>query len=98
MILQLVNGIAACVAHTYLGSFCLFAALLGQSLTTLLGQWRNTQTDNLTVVFRHDAQIRVDNGLLNDAEHALVPRLDGNGTCVWSVYSRNIIDRYHASV
>ena len=53
-LLQLVYGIAACVADGNLGSLVLLAALLDKILAALLGEWRNGQADNLAVVGRHD--------------------------------------------
>ena len=61
-------------------------ALLGELLTTVFSQRRNTDTDNFTVVLRHDTKRRVDDGLFDDAEHALVPWLDSDAACVWSRY------------
>ena len=53
-------------------------ALLAQLFTAFLCQRRDTDTDDFTVVFRHDTQFRVDDSLFNYAKHALVPRFDGD--------------------
>ena len=97
-LLQRVDGVAAGVAHAHFGGLALTLALLGQLLASLLRQWGDADADNLAVVLRHDAQRGVDNGLLDDAEHALVPRLDGDAARVRGGDGSHIIDGHHRSV
>jgi hypothetical protein len=73
-------------------------ALLAQLFTAFLCQRRDTDTDDFTVVFRHDTQFRVDDSLFNYAKHAFVPRLDGDAARIRSSYCCYVIDGHHASV
>ena len=52
----------------------------------IIGQWGNTDTDYFTIVFGHDAEIRVDNGFFDYTEHTFVPRLDSDAACIRSRY------------
>src|SRR5699024_3643930 len=93
-----VDGITACITYTYLGSFSFSLTLFGKLFTAFFRQWRDADTDNLTIVFGHDAETGVNDGLFNDAEHALIPWLDGNAACVRSGYGCHIVDRNHTSI
>ena len=97
-LLQLFDNLAARVADAHLGLLSLLAALLGKLLAALLRQGRYAQTDNLAVVLGRDADVAVHDGLLDGAEHALVPRLDGNGTRIGRVDGCHLVQGDHASV
>lgn len=48
--LQGVDGITACITYTYLGSFSFSLTLFGKLFTAFFRQWRDADTDNLTIV------------------------------------------------
>ena len=72
--------------------------MFGQLFAAFLGQGRDTDTDNFTVVFRHDAQFGIYNRFFDDAEHVFVPRLDGDAAGIGRVDGCHIIDGYHGTV
>ena len=39
---------------------------------------------NFTIIFRHNAKVRVDNGFFDDTEHTLIPRFDGDTASIRS--------------
>ena len=67
--LQTVDCVAAGVAHRNLGLLGISLRLLYKSLAALFGQWRNRQAYHLTVVFRSDSYLRIDDGFLNLLKH-----------------------------
>ena len=95
---QCVYSVTACVAYTYFCGFAFAFTLFGQLLAAFLCQWRNTQTDNFTVVFGSDAQIRVHDSFFDDTEHTFVPWLDGDTACIGSSHGSYITDGNHASI
>ena len=77
-----VVGIAAHVAHRHLGFFGIFAGHLDQILAALFGQRRYHDAYDLAVIDGRKAQVRLQNGLFNHRNAALVPWLDGHGAAV----------------
>ena len=82
--LDLLDGIATCVAdrHLCVLSFCF--TLLAEFATAFLGQRRKDQTDRLAVVRRSKSDVRVDDRTLDLTDEFLLPRRDSNRTCVGS--------------
>ena len=97
-LLQLLDALTTCVANRNLGSFRFLRALLGKFLTAFLRQGRDTQTNHLTVILWHDTYRRIDDGLFNDLEHRLVPRLDGDAAWVGHHYGCHARQRNHRTV
>ena len=97
-LLQGVDAVAAGVADAYLGILGHLLTLLGELLAALFGEGRYAETDDFAVVLGGDAYGRVDDGLLDDAEHVLVPRLDGDGACIGGSDRGYTGQGYHGSV
>ena len=97
-LLQFVDDFATAVAHAHLGLLALLSALLGQLPAALLGERRNVDADDFTVILGHDAKVAVDDGLLDDLEHRLVPRLDGYGAGVWRRHGGTVVDGHHGAI
>ena len=76
--LELLVGVAAIVANGDLVLFARRLHRLGDLLAALLGQRGNRQADDLAVVLRGEAQVGLEQRLLDVLEDALVPRLDGD--------------------
>ena len=96
--LELLVAVAAGIAHAHLGLLALLAALFVELPASLFGEGRDAYAYYLAVVLGHYTQIAVDNSLLDDLEHILVPGLDGYGACVGCGHSGAVVDRYHGTV
>ena len=98
-LLEFVDAVAAGVADGHLGFLGLAVALLGQVAAALLGEGRDAQADHLAVVFGHDADVAVDDSLLNDGKHLLVPGLDGDSAGVGGGDGGHVVEgRGHAVI
>ena len=96
--LEFVDAVASGVAYSHLGLFGLLGALLGELASALLGEGRNAEANDFAVVLGHDADGRVDDGLFDDAEHLLVPRLDGDGARIGCGDGSHVVDGDHGAV
>src|SRR5690606_442595 len=81
-VLDLLVGVAADVADGDLGVLALAGHDLGQLTAALLGQRRQVQADGGAGGVGGQAQVRAEDGLLDRADHALVPGLDDQGAGV----------------
>ena len=97
-LLELLDDVTTCVADAHLGLLALLAALLCKLLTALLRQRGNAQADNLAIVLGRDAHVAVHDGLLDGTEHALVPRLDGDGARVGSIDCCHLVQGHQTTV
>ena len=97
-LLELLDAVAAGIAHHDLGVFARCLCLLHEFLAALLGERRNGAAYHLTVVLRGETDVGVENSLLDDRDHLLLPRLDGNGLGIRSGDGGHIGDRNHRTV
>src|SRR5690606_23418611 len=97
-VLDLLVGVAADVAHGDLGVLALAGDDLGQLAAALLGQRGEVQADGGAGGVRGQAQVRTQDGLLDRADHALVPRGDDQRARVGDRHGCHLRQRNVAAV
>ena len=97
-LLQLVLDITTHITHLNLGLLADLVALFHQIPTTLLGGYRDVQTDDLTIVLRRDAHIGIHDGLLDVTDLLTIPGLDGDGTRIGHTDVGHLIQRHLTTV
>ena len=90
-VLEHLVGLTADVAHRHAGFFRPPMHLLDQRAAAFFGQRRHHQTDDLAVVGRSDAQIRLHDRLLDRADVAGAEGLDGDQARLWHADSGQLI-------
>ena len=58
----------------------------------------DVDADDFAVVLRHNAEVGVDDGFLDDLEHGFVPRFDGDGACIGGVDGCHVVEGNHRAV
>ena len=93
-----IYSVTACVAYTYFCGFAFAFTLFGQLLAAFLCQWRNTQTDDFTVVFGSDVRSESMIAFSMIRNILLSHGLMASTACIGSSHGSYITDGNHASI
>jgi len=97
-LLQVLIGVAADVARGHAVVLSYTVQALYDFPAALLGERRNRHPDQLAIVRRIEAQIRISNSLLDGGDLRYVPRLDGDQRRLGNVQIGHLIYRSRSTV
>ena len=93
-----IHGITTDVTDGDLRCLTLLLNILRQLLTSLLGELREYETDDGTIVYRIDTELGQIDGLLDLLQHALIPWLNLDETCLRDGNIAHLLDRGRCAV